>query len=118
MKVINIKDEASKIDLYKYEVIGRMNNHTFTLIKSEGKGKLDFHSHPDSDEVFFIIEGEMKIEFEEKIISLKAGEMCIVPKGVLHRPIVETKVTNMLIELDGTLTPDNTVNKSTFITSG
>lgn len=110
MNVINIKEEASKIDLLQYKVIGKMNNHTFTLIKAK-EGKLDFHSHPDSDEVFMIIEGEMKLEFEDKILSLKAGEMCIVPKGVVHRPIVETEVTNMLIEFDGTLTPDNTAKK-------
>jgi mannose-6-phosphate isomerase-like protein (cupin superfamily) len=110
MKVINLKEEASKIDKHQYKVIGKMNNHNFTLIKAKDR-KLDFHSHPDSDEVFFIIEGEMKLEFEDKMLELKAGEMCIVPKGVVHRPVCETDVTTMLIEIDGTLTPDNTGGK-------
>jgi mannose-6-phosphate isomerase-like protein (cupin superfamily) len=50
----------------------------------------------------------MKIEFREKIVELKAGEICIVPKGTEHRPIVETDVTVLLIEPDGTLTAENT----------
>lgn len=53
----------------------------------------------------------MKLEFEDKILELKAGEMCIVPKGVVHRPVCETDVTTLLIEKDGTLTPANTGGK-------
>jgi mannose-6-phosphate isomerase-like protein (cupin superfamily) len=110
MKAINLKEEASKIGKFEYKVIGKMNNHNFTLIKAKDR-KLDLHSHPDSDEVFLIIEGKMKLEFEDKLLELKAGEMCIVPKGVVHRPVCETDVTTMLIEIDGTLTPANTHGK-------
>jgi mannose-6-phosphate isomerase-like protein (cupin superfamily) len=108
MKAINLKEEASKIkNLFEYKTIAKMNSHNFTLIKAKNR-TLDFHSHPDSDEVFFIVEGRMKLEFKDKIVELNAGEMCVVPKGIEHRPICDTDVTTMLIELDGTLTPDNT----------
>lgn len=110
MKAINLKEEASKIDKHQYKVIGKVNDHQFTLIKAKDR-KLDFHSHPDSDEVFLIVEGRMKLEFKDKILELKAGEMCIVPKGVVHRPVCETDVTTLLIEKDGTLTPANTGGK-------
>ena len=69
---------------------------------------MDFHSHPDSDEVIFVVEGSMKLEFKDKLVELKSGKMCVVPKGVEHRPVYKTDVTTMLIEKDGTLTPDNT----------
>lgn len=69
---------------------------------------LDFHAHQDSDEVFYIVEGRMKLEFKDKMVHLNAGEMCVVPKGIEHRPVCETEVTAMLIEIDGTLTPNNT----------
>ena len=108
MKAINLKEEASKIEnLFEYKTIANMNGHNFTLIKANNR-TLDFHTHPDSDEVFFIVEGSMKLEFKDKIVELKSGEMCVVPKGVEHRPVCKTKVTTMLIEMDGTLTPDNT----------
>ena len=108
MEAINLKKEASKIEkLFEYKTIAKMNGQMFTLVKAKDR-ILDFHVHPDSDEVFFIVEGEMKIEFRNKLVELKAGEMCVVPKGVEHRPVCETDVTTMLIETDGTLTPENT----------
>jgi mannose-6-phosphate isomerase-like protein (cupin superfamily) len=108
MEVINLKTEASKIhNLFEYKTIAKMNGHNFTLIKAKDR-TLDFHIHQDSDEVFFIVEGRMKLEFRDKIVDLKVGEICVVPKGTEHRPVCESEVTAMLIEIDGTLTPDNT----------
>jgi mannose-6-phosphate isomerase-like protein (cupin superfamily) len=108
MEVINLREEGVKIpNLYQYEVIAKMNDHQFTIVRIKDR-TLDFHVHPDSDEVFFIIDGEMQLEFRDKVVDLKAGEMCVVPKGVEHRPICTTEVICMLIEKEGTLTPENT----------
>jgi mannose-6-phosphate isomerase-like protein (cupin superfamily) len=108
MRAINLEQEAQAIDtLFEYRTIARMNEHTFTLVKAENR-TLDFHAHPDSDEVFLIVDGAMKLEFEDHIVELTAGEMCVVPRGTTHRPVCEGEVTAMLIELDGTLTSDNT----------
>lgn len=101
---------AAEVGLFQYKELGRMNGHSFTLIKATA-ATMDFHSHPDSDDAFLVVEGEMKLEFEDRIVPLKAGELCIVPKGVRHRPIVETTVTNLLIEQAGTLTADNTLHQ-------
>ena len=108
MEAINLQKEADKIqNLLEYKTIATMNGHNFTLIKARNR-TLDFHTHSESDEVFFIVEGSMKLEFKDKMVELKAGEMCVVPRGVEHRPVCETDVTAMLIELDGTLSADNT----------
>jgi mannose-6-phosphate isomerase-like protein (cupin superfamily) len=108
MKAINLKAEAAKIqNLFEYKTIAKMNEYIFTLIKAKDRA-LDFHTHQDSDEVFYIVEGQMKLEFRDKMVHLNAGEMCVVPKGIEHRPVCETEVTAMLIEIDGTLTSDNT----------
>jgi len=108
MEAINLKAEASKIKaLFEYETIAKMNGHIFTLVKSKNR-TLDFHIHQDSDEVFYIVEGQMKLEFRDRIVHLNAGEMCVVSKGTEHRPACVKEVTVLLIEIDGTLTPDNT----------
>lgn len=108
MEVINLKEKAHAIKkLYEYQIISKMNNHNFTLVKVENR-TLDFHIHPESDEVFFIIEGKMKLEFRSKILELHEGDMIVVPRGVEHRPICESLVSCLLIELDGTLTSVNT----------
>jgi mannose-6-phosphate isomerase-like protein (cupin superfamily) len=108
MEAINLKAEAKKIrDFFEYRTIAKMNGHVFTLIKAKDR-TLEFHTHQDSDEVFYIVEGQMKLEFRDRSVDLKAGEMCVVPKGHEHRPVCDTEVTAMLIEIDGTLTPGNT----------
>jgi mannose-6-phosphate isomerase-like protein (cupin superfamily) len=58
MDVINLKHEADKIkELDKYFVIGKMNNYNFTLIKANYR-KLDWHTHLETDEVFYVLEGK------------------------------------------------------------
>jgi mannose-6-phosphate isomerase-like protein (cupin superfamily) len=106
--VINLKQKGSQIpNLYQYEVIAKMNDHNFTLVRVKDR-TLDFHTHPDSDEVFLIVDGQMKLEFRDKTVELHTGEMCVVPKGVEHRPICTTEVTCLLIEQEAALTPENT----------
>ncbi len=108
MKAINLKTEAADIqNLFDYKTIAKMNGHVFTLVKAKDR-TLDFHTHPASDEVFFVVEGQMKLEFRDRMVHLNAGEMCVVPKGTEHRPVCESLVTVLLMEIDGTLTPDNT----------
>lgn len=108
MDVINLKDRAGQIpNLYQYEVIAKMNNHNFALVRVKDR-TLDFHTHPDSDEAFLIVDGKMKLEFKDKTLELNTGEMCVVPKGVEHRPICASEVTCLLIEAEGTLTAENT----------
>lgn len=108
MDVLKLKKLGEAIpQRYRYETIARANDHTFTLVRVKDR-TLDFHSHPESDEVFFIVSGSMQLEFRDKIVRLNEGEMCVVPKGVEHRPVCTEEVLCLLIEKAGTLTPDNT----------
>ena len=108
MKAINLKAMGKAIsNLYQYETIAKMNGHTFTLVRVKDR-TLNFHTHPDSDEVFLIVSGSMKLEFRDKVVLLNEGDMCVVPKGTEHRPVCTTEVTCLLIENEGTLSPENT----------
>jgi mannose-6-phosphate isomerase-like protein (cupin superfamily) len=44
-----------------------------------------WHYHPDSDETFLGVEGGLIIEFDQREIVLRSGELVTVPKGVRHR---------------------------------
>jgi len=108
MKVINLKEAGAAIpDLYQYETVARVNDHTFTLVRVKDR-TLEFHVHPDSDEMFVIVSGSMELEFRDRIVKLNEGDMCVVPKGAGHRPICTTEVTCLLVEKGGTLSPENT----------
>lgn len=69
MKKINLKSKFSKFsDRWSPKVIEEMNDYQFKLAKI--KDNFTWHSHPDTDETFIVIEGTMGIEFENEIIEL------------------------------------------------
>lgn len=100
MKSINFADKLSKFsDHWSPKVIAEMNDYQFKLAKLEGE--FVWHNHPDTDEVFIVIEGSMKIELEDGVVELGAGEMYVVPKGVMHKPVAEKECQIMLVEPRG-----------------
>jgi len=100
MKKINLEDKLSKFsEHWSPKVIAEMNDYQFKLVKIEGE--FVWHEHPDTDEVFIVIEGTMQIEFEDRTIELKEGEMLVVPKGVRHKPYAEEECKVMLVEPRG-----------------
>lgn len=104
---VNLKEKAEKAtELFEYLHAGELNDHMLNIVTVENR-TLDFHCHDDSDEMFYIIEGKMDLEFEDRMINLTEGDFIIVPKGVLHRPVCTTRVTVLLIEKKGTLNKDN-----------
>ena len=100
MKKINLEDKLSKFsEHWSPKVIAEMNDYQFKLVKIEGE--FVWHEHPDTDEVFIVIEGTMQIEFEDRTIELNEGEMLVVPKGVRHKPYAEEECKVMLVEPRG-----------------
>ena len=100
MKSINFQDKLSKFsDHWSPKVIAEMNDYQFKLAKLEGE--FVWHNHPGTDEVFIVIEGSMCIELEDGLVELNAGEMYVVPKGVMHRPYAENECKIMLVEPRG-----------------
>ncbi|HBL83838.1 MAG: cupin [Clostridiales bacterium GWF2_38_85] len=111
LKKINLLDEVNKInELYVYKKIAILNNNILSVVQVENR-TLDFHVHENSDELFFVIEGEFKFDTDDGVILLKEGEMIVVPKGTRHRPIVTTLTKFLMIELPGTLNKQNSGDK-------
>lgn len=104
---VNLLAEANKTDkLYVYEKVGRLNGHTLSIVNVENR-TLDFHIHENSDELFYVIEGNFQLETVDGLTDVGQGEFIIVPKGVLHRPVVTAMTRFLMIELDGTLNKEN-----------
>ena len=100
MDKINFTEKLAKFsDNWSPKVIAEMNDYQFKLAKLQGE--FVWHNHPDTDEVFIVIEGSMCIELEDGLIELSAGEMYVVPKGVMHRPYAESECKIMLVEPRG-----------------
>ena len=87
-KKINIRKKFDRFsDYWSPKVIAEMNDYQFKLARL--KGEFVWHNHKDTDEVFIVIEGKMKIEFRDKTVLLKEGEMYVVPKGIDHKPFAD-----------------------------
>jgi mannose-6-phosphate isomerase-like protein (cupin superfamily) len=99
-QAISLHEKFAKFsDRFQPKVIAAMNDYQFKLVRAEG----DFvwHSHDETDETFFIVEGELIIEFRDGRVSLKAGDLFVVPKGKEHKPYAASECKVLLIEPAG-----------------
>lgn len=104
----NLKQEVGFAErLFQYRKVGTMNGHMLNVLSAENR-TLAFHTHADSDELFYCIEGAFDIEFEDGMTHLGEGDFIIIPRGTRHRPVCKGPVKCLLIEQEGTLNPGNT----------
>ncbi|MFV3369863.1 cupin domain-containing protein [Pseudomonas sp. NY15435] len=97
---INLQNKLALIhETWQPRVIAEMNDYQFKVVKLHG----DFvwHSHADTDETFIVLDGELRIDFRDGPLTLRAGELYVVPRGVEHKPYAEHEVQVMLIEPRG-----------------
>jgi mannose-6-phosphate isomerase-like protein (cupin superfamily) len=82
-------------------VVAELDDCQFKVVRIQG----DFiwHDHPETDEAFLVLEGELRIDFRDGAVTLRPGELFVVPKGVEHKPYAEREVTMLLIEPRGVL---------------
>ena len=99
---INLEEKFSQFDeLWSPRIIAQMNDYHFKLTKIQGE--FIWHSHPETDEVFVVLKGSMRIEFRDSTTVLNEGELCVVPRGVEHKPVAEHECHIMLVEPAGTI---------------
>lgn len=110
MEKVNIQDKFSLFkDHWNPRVVAELNGQMVKLARL--KGPFVWHSHQDEDELFFVIQGTLQLEFRDRTITLDQGEMMVIPRGTEHRPVAEEEVLVMLFEPASTLnTGDLEVN--------
>ena len=62
------------------------------------EGEFHWHKHEKEDEFFFVIDGLLLIDLEDKLIELKPNQGFTVPKGVMHRTRAPSRTSILLIE--------------------
>ena len=100
--VVNLEEKLAMIDdHWSPKIVAQMNDYHFKLVKVQGA--FVWHSHAETDEVFLVLKGRLRIELEEGAVTLEEGELYVAPKGVVHRPVAEEECHLLLVEPAGTI---------------
>ena len=86
-------------DRWSPRIIAGLNGQEVKLAKLEGT--FEWHSHSEEDELFLVLEGEFTMEFRERTVEVKEGQMIVVPRGVEHRPVAARMCSVLLFEPAG-----------------
>ena len=109
---INFQDKLSLFpERWSPKIIAQMNDYHFKVAKIQGE--FIWHDHPETDEVFIVLKGQLEIQFRESSVLLKEGEMFVVPKGVEHKPVARDECHILLVEPAGTINTGNVVDEKT-----
>jgi mannose-6-phosphate isomerase-like protein (cupin superfamily) len=99
---INLDQKFSSFsEQWSPRIIAQMNDYHFKLVKFQGE--FVWHDHKNTDEVFIVLNGEMVIHFRSHDVSVKKGELFVIPKGVEHKTSARAECQAMLVESAGTV---------------
>ena len=111
-KAINLAEKLSQFsDLWAPRIVAELNEYQIKVVKIEGE--FVWHNHADTDEVFLVLSGEMELRFRDDSVTLREGELYVVPKGVDHKPIARELCHVLLIEPRGVVNTGDTVGALT-----
>ena len=111
-ELVNISEKLSLFDdHWNPRIVGELNGQHVKLAKL--KGEFIWHKHDEEDELFYVLQGVLKMEFRDKTVTIKANEFLIVPRGVEHKPVAEEEVSLMLFEPTSTINTGDVSNERT-----
>ena len=82
-------------EFWSQRVVGRANGNLLKMAK--GIDSTTWHSHDDQDEVFLVTSGTLAVQLRSGDVTLHAGELLVVPRGVEHCPRADGEVHLLLI---------------------
>jgi mannose-6-phosphate isomerase-like protein (cupin superfamily) len=101
LKPVNLAEKLALIDRHwDPRPVAEYNGNDIMVVKVHGEFPL--HDHPDTDDLFLVLEGEIELDVADQTLTLRAGELFVVPKGVRHRPRAKAEAKLLLIEPKGT----------------
>lgn len=62
------------------------------------EGEYHWHKHENEDEFFFVLEGQLLIDLEDRTIELNPNQGVTISKGVMHRPRAPKKTVMLMVE--------------------
>jgi mannose-6-phosphate isomerase-like protein (cupin superfamily) len=118
---VNLEAKLSSFsEHWSPKIVSAFNGHDIMVVKL--KGEFVWHSHPDTDDLFLVLKGNLRIDLRDTAgnlthVDLAPGELYVVPRGVEHRPVATEEVHLLLVEPAGTPNtgdPETAVQKETI----
>ena len=81
------------------KLVARLNDYEVKVVKLQGE--FVWHTHDDTDELFLVIDGDLTIQMREGHVTLRPGQLYVVPRGVEHCPRADAEVSVLLLEPRG-----------------
>jgi mannose-6-phosphate isomerase-like protein (cupin superfamily) len=98
---VNLAETLATFDEpFSPRIVGRYNGNKLQVAKT--RGEFVWHAHPDTDDFFLVVAGQLTIKLRDREIELGPGDLYVVPAGVEHCPVSEEGAEILLIESDGT----------------
>ena len=100
MERISLVDKFAAVsDHWAPRIVASVDDYEVKIVRLEG----DFvwHRHADADELFYVVEGALRMDFRDRQVTVGAGELIVVPRGVEHKPFAASECKVMLLERSG-----------------
>jgi mannose-6-phosphate isomerase-like protein (cupin superfamily) len=100
-RAVNLAEKLAAVDEhFAPKIVARFNENKVMVGKVAGE--FVWHSHPETDDFFLVLDGRLTIQLRDGDVELGPGEMYVVPRGVEHCPKAEGEAHILLIEPAGT----------------
>ena len=97
---VSLSAAAARLDeAWSPRVVAALNDYRFKVARLEGE--FIEHAHPDTDEAFLVLSGELTIELPDRAVALGPGDLFVVPRGEPHRPVADGVCHVLLVEPAG-----------------
>ena len=92
--------------------LATVNDHDVKVARLQGE--FVWHAHPDSDELFLVVDGRLTLQLRDGDVELGPSDVYVVPAGVEHRPRADEEALVVMVERVGTVnTGDNPGERTT-----
>ncbi|MEU9517014.1 cupin domain-containing protein [Streptomyces sp. NPDC048224] len=99
---VNLADKLAQFsELWSQKRVAVVNDYEVKVAKL--KGEFVWHTHEDTDELFLVISGRLRIQLRDTDVVLEPGELFVVPRGVEHCPVADEETAILLFEPKGTM---------------
>jgi mannose-6-phosphate isomerase-like protein (cupin superfamily) len=97
---ISLKEKLAAVaEHWHPALVDTIDNYDIKIVKL--LGDFVWHKHANEDELFVVLNGSFRMDFRDRQVTLRAGEMIVVPRGTEHKPYAETECEVLLLERQG-----------------